>query len=216
MRIAGWICLILGLFSFLGAAEKEESVIGSLLIIGLGAFLLYKTNERHGELKQQNQETILKEAIKNNKMAQYDDQYRRLSLKLQPEPQKESLAEIQSQLTLEQREAAMCLISFFGGFNNNMDDDAPMTIFKQAGAFFGIATSPAATARIMQKFPNADILIDTVLTIRPTKAKEFLLLTCYDLIKPTRNSDAFEILYNIANDMGYSKTRFENLINAYK
>ena len=130
--------------------------------------------------------------------------------------QLESLEDIQAQLTLQQREAAMCLISFFGGYNINLMDDAPILLFKQSAIFFGLPDSPVVLSKIMLKYTDADTLVDIVLTIKPIKAKEFLLLTCYDLFKSSGKPEAYDLLFNIANDLGYDKTRFEQLIRRYQ
>ena len=45
--------------------------------------------------------------------------------------------------------------------------------------------------------------------------KEFLLLTCHDLTKMSGKVEAYELLYNIANEMGYNKDRFNALIEQY-
>ncbi|MDE6021483.1 MAG: hypothetical protein K2H01_10885, partial [Ruminococcus sp.] len=118
MRTAGWICLVIGALSFLGAALKGNSVFGPLFWIGLGAFLLYRVNNKEDEREKeptkpdqqskemiQVQESITKSVpeFKQNKTPEL------------PNQQLETLEDIQAQLTLQQREAAMCLISFFGG-----------------------------------------------------------------------------------------------------
>lgn len=68
----------------------------------------------------------------------------------------------------------------------------------------------------MAKYSDADTLVDIVLTIKFKKAKEFLLLTCHDLIKESGNNKADFLLSNIVYDMGYDKRSFEVLINQYK
>lgn len=218
MRTAGWICLIIGVLSFFGAAFKGNSVFGPLFWISLGAFLLYIASnkeqkndnrslesEKTANEKAKIQEGIIKPIPENNQEGNNTI----------PNQQLESLENIQNQLTLQQREAAMCLISFFGGYNNFMDD-TPLIIFKQSANFFGLTNSPSELSKIMSKYTDADTLVDIVLTIKPIKAKEFLLLTCYDLIKSSGKSEAFDLLFNIANDMGYNKTRLSNLIDSYQ
>lgn len=219
MKTAGWICLVFGVLGFLGAAVKGHSVFAPLFWIGLGAFLLYRVNNREGEQemkhteidhrsneKTQAQESVIMSVPETNQN----------DIQKQPNQQLESLEDIQAQLTLQQREAAMCLISFFGGYNNNLMDDAPIMLFKQSAIFFGLTDSPAVLSKIMSKYTDADTLVDIVLTIKPIKAKEFLLLTCYDLIKSSGKSEAYDLLFNIANDMGYDKTRFGQLIQFYQ
>ena len=51
--------------------------------------------------------------------------------------------------------------------------------------------------------------------IKDRKSREFILLTCYDLTKMSGKSEAYEFLYNIANEMGYNKERFHQLIDQY-
>ena len=219
MRTAGWICLIIGVLSFFGAALKGNSVFGPLFWIGLGAFLLYRVNNKEDKrdkkpiklAQQSKEETHLQESI--TKSIPETTQIESTDF---PNQQLESLEDIQAQLTLQQREAAMCLISFFGGYNNNLMDDAPIMLFKQSAVFFGLPDSPAVLSKIMSKYTDADTLVDIVLTIKPIKAKEFLLLTCYDLIKSSGKPEAYDLLFNIANDMGYDKTRFEQLIRLYQ
>ena len=222
MRIAGWICLVIGVLSFFGAALKGNSVFGPVFWIGLGAFLLYRVNnkeeereKKHIKLDQQSkEETHIQENITKS-----IPETTQIESPVLPIQQLESLEDIQAQLTLQQREAAMCLISFFGGYNNNLMDDAPIMLFKQSAVFFGLPDSPVVLSKIMSKYTDADTLVDIVLTIKPIKAKEFLLLTCYDLINSSGKPEAYDllfILFNIANDMGYDKTRFEQLIRLYQ
>ena len=219
MRTAGWICLIIGVLSFFGAALKGNSVFGPLFWIGLGAFLLYRVNNKEDEREkkpikldqQSEEEKHVQECI--SKSIPDTNQIERPEF---PNQHLESLEDIQAQLTLQQREAAMCLISFFGGYNNNLMDDAPIMLFKQSAVFFGLPDSPAVLSKIMSKYTDADTIVDIVLTIKPVKAKEFLLLTCYDLIKSSDKQEAYDLLFNIANDMGYDKTRFQQLIKLYQ
>lgn len=218
MKIAGWISLVIGVLSIIAAALKGNSFFGPLFWIGLGVFLLHmvknkeESKKRSSELVQhpqnrtQAQESIIMSVPKINQN----------NIPEIPNQQMESLEDIQAQLTLQQREAAMCLISFFGGYNNNLMDDAPIMLFKQSAIFFGVSDSPVVLSKIMSKYTDADTLVDIILTIKSVKAKEFLLLTCYDLIKPSDNTEAYDLLSNIATDMGYDKTRFEQLIQLYQ
>lgn len=219
MKIAGWICLVVGLLSFLGAASKGDSVIGPSFLIGLGVYFLYRVNNKEQgsdkkPVKTQQQSKGINE--KKEDVIECIPENKQDGILNMPKSQEESIGDIQAQLILEQREAAMCLISFFGGYNNDLMDDAPIMIFKQAAVFFGIPDSPVALSKIMSKYMDADTLADIVLTIKPVKAKEFLLLTCYDLIKTSGNQEAYDLLSNIANDLGYARPRFEQLIRLYK
>ena len=64
-------------------------------------------------------------------------------------------------------------------------DDAPIMLFKESAVFL-FSDSLSVWSKIMSKYTDADTLIDLVRTIKPAKAKEYLLLTCYDLIKLSR------------------------------
>lgn len=46
MKVVGWISLILGILSFIGAFSKGHSVFGPIFFIGLGVFLLHRVSSR--------------------------------------------------------------------------------------------------------------------------------------------------------------------------
>lgn len=215
MRIAGWILLIFGGLSFLGAALKGHSVFGPLFWIALGGFLLYRANN-----KAQKEDGFANESKREDMQPQAAiPQKSKVSENIPNQsqsPQKETLEDIQSQLTIQQREAAMCLISFYGGFYDNLMDDTPRALYRQAAVFFELPSSSIAISKMMSKFPNSDILIDTILSIKQPKVKEFLLLTCYDLVKLANKSEASDIFYSMANDMGYDKAKMSKLIEQYQ
>lgn len=77
-------------------------------------------------------------------------------------------------------------------------------------------SSPTEVMQMMSKFSDADSLIDTIITIKSSKAREYLLLSCYDMIKTTHNSEAYELFFNIAKDLGYDKMNIEDLIKQYR
>lgn len=218
MRTAGWICLVIGVLSFLGAALKGNSIFGPLFWISLSAFLLYRVNNKEDKCEKKptkdQQSKDYKQVQESN--ISYVPETNQCDIPKLPNQQLESWEDIQAQLTLQQREAAMCLISLFGGYNNNLMDDTPIMLFKQSAIFFGLPDSPAALSKIMPKYTDADTLVDIVLTLRPIKAKEFLLLTCYDLIKSSGKPEAYDLLFNVANDMGYNKMKFEQLIRLHQ
>lgn len=189
----------------MGAAFKGNSVFGPLFWIALGAFLVYRANNKEAEQKEKIR--LVAESRENSTVENLPNSNHDQKL--------ESIEDIQSQLTLRQREAAMCLISFFGGFSDDINDDVPMILFRQAAKFFGLSDSPIVLSQMMSKFSDSDTLINTVITIRPVKAKEFLLLTCYDLVKSSRKPEAFDALVGIANDMGYDRAKMQRLIALY-
>lgn len=215
MRTLGWILLIFGGLSFIGAASKGHSVFGPLFFIALGGFLLYRANNKDqkedgpvNESKRQDIEPQV-EILHNSKVSESTPNQNQFI-------QKETLEDIQSQLTIEQREAAMCMISFFGGFNDNLMDDTPMVLYRQAAAFFGLPSSSIAISKMMSKYPNSDILIDTILSIKQPKVKEFLILTCFDLVKLAKKPDAYDIFIGMANDLGYDRAKISKLIELYQ
>lgn len=214
MKTAGWICLVIGALSFFGAVLMGNSAFGPLFWIGLGVFLLYRANNKGHESEKKT--VAVNQCSKNTRIQESHIESDPTYNHDIPNQQSERLEDIQAQLTLQQREAAMCLISFFGGYNSNLMGYGPIMLFNQSAIFFGLPDSPAALWKIMSKYTDADTLVDIVLTIKPIKAKEFLLLTCYDLIKSSGKSEAYDLLFNIANDMGYDKAKFEQLIRIYQ
>jgi hypothetical protein len=119
-------------------------------------------------------------------------------------------------VTFEQKEAALCLIAFFAGYNDDiMTNDAAYMISYQSAIFFGIGNYKETLTAALPKYQDADKLIDTVLTIKDRKSREFILLTCYDLTKMSGKSEAYDFLYNIANEMGYNREKLHKLIDQY-
>lgn len=213
MKIAGWICLIFGLLSFIGAASKGHSVFGPCFFIALGSFFLYRVNNRSLD-KNETTPKINNTEANNSSSTKYH--YIICGEESEQATTKESLEDIQSQLTLNQKEAALCLIAFFGGFNNNIEDQVTLRIFRQAAQFFGLSTSSMELSQIMSKHSNADELIDTVITIPLRAAKDFLILSCYDIIKTSVHPESFEVLTNIVNEMGYTSEELNKLLDKYQ
>ena len=123
-------------------------------------------------------------------------------------------------MTMAQKEAAMCLISYFGGYNDNIETDAEINqmvymLSYQASIYFGIKNFPEMLPGAMQRNSDPDKMIDTVMTIVDRQYKEFLLLSCYDLAKMSGKAEAYDLLYNIANEMGYNRDHFNSLIKQY-
>ena len=207
MKKAGWIIIVFGTLAFIGAASKGHSVFGPLFWIGLGGALVYLKKEKDENRDKEHVESknVIQE---NNKATQgvYDD--------YSIEDTSES-GYVQP-LSFEQKEASLCLIGFFAGYNDDiMTNDVAYMVACQSATFFGIDNYKGTLMEAMPKFNDPDILIDTVLTIKDKKTKEFLLLSCYDLAKMSDKEEAYELLYNIANDMGYNRERLTKLINQY-
>ena len=201
MKKLGWILIVFGVLSFLGAASKEHSVIGPLFCIGIGGTMFYLKREK----------TEARAVVKNKT----DNEAIDVSQEQNDNHSAETLYS-EVTMTFEQKEAALCLIAFFAGYNDDvMSNDAAYLISRQSAVFYGIENYERTLATAMRKFNDADRLIDMVLTIKEKKAKEFLLLSCYDLTKMSEKNEAYEILYCIANDMGYNKERLNLLIKQY-
>ncbi len=202
MKTAGWIFVVIGVLAFLGAASKGDSVFGPLFWIGIGIVLLYLKRER----EENNKEKIIAETITPKKTE---------TLKVE---EKSEVIDVEqnSPVTFEQKEAALCLIAFFAGYNEDiMTNDAAYMISSQSAIFFGIGNYKETLTAALPKYQDADKLIDTVLTIKDKESKEFILLTCYDLTKMSGKAEAYEFLYNIAYEMGYNRDKLKNLVDQF-
>ena len=203
MKIAGWIFVVIGVLAFLGAASKGDSVFGPLFWIGIGIVLLYLKRER----EENNIENSIAEAATPKKTE---------TLKVEEKKSEEIDVEQNYPVTFEQKEAALCLIAFFAGYNDDiMTNDAAYKISSQSAIFFGIGNYKDTLTAALPKYQDADKLIDTVLTIKDRNSKEFVLLTCYDFAKMSGKSEAYEFLYNIANEMGYKRDKLNNLVDQF-
>lgn len=220
MKTAGWVILIIAVLSFMGAALKGHSVFGPCFWIAVGAYLLYRANN-----KEEKEEVLTKSEttasptnthIKATPNVKESPKTVVAKEKLQEEKEMETIGEIQSQMTLKQREAAMCMVALFGGYADKMPREAMTFISSQAATFFGIPFNEAAMSGMLSRYSDADKMIDTVITIKPRKAKEFLLLTCHDFAANSSNNEASFLLENIAADMGYDKLQFRQLVKTYK
>lgn len=207
MKKAGWIIIVFGTLAFIGAASKGHSVFGPLFWIGLGGVLIY--------LKKEKDETRDKEPAESKSVIQENNKTTR---DMYDDYSIEDTSELEHELPLssEQKEASLCLIAFFAGYNDDiMSNDMAYMVACQSATFFGIDNYKETLVEAMPKFNDPDILIDTVLTIKDKKTKEFLLLSCYDLAKMSDKEEAYELLYNIAYDMGYNRDSLTSLIKQY-
>ena len=203
MKTAGWIFIVIGVLAFLGAASKGHSVFGPLFWIGIGSVLIY--------LKREKEET-------NEKRTAVEPTAPKQPEKPQLEEEKAKTKNVEqfTPVTFEQKEAALCLIAFFAGYNDDLTTDgSAYMVSYQSAIFFGIGNYKETLTAALPKYQDADKLIDTVLTIKDRKSREFILLTCYDLTKMSGKAEAFEFLYNIANEMGYDKEKLHKLIDQY-
>ncbi len=208
----------MGILAFFGAALKGNSVFGPCFWIALGGYLLYRANNKENEEESAKKtemtdsvaQTLIKETIPKKEYPK--------TVEAQDKPQEakepETLAEIQSQLTLQQREAAMCMVALFGGYANKMPQDAITYVSSQAAIFFGIPFNEATISSMLARHSDADKMINTVITIKSLKTKEFLLLTCHDFVNHSSNGKAQFLLENIAADMGYDNLQFRQLVGS--
>jgi hypothetical protein len=201
MKTAGWILIVIGALAFIGAASKGDSVFGPLFWIGIGGALLYLKKEKEENAKEQNDFMTPKHA---EKIADKENQ-------VVVEDKEQSVS-----ITFEQKEAALCLIAFFAGYNDDIkSNDAAYMVSYQSAIWFGIENYKETLTTALPKYQDADKIIDTVLAIKDRRSREFILLTCYDLTKMSGKAEACEFLYNIANEMGYDKERLHKLIDQY-
>lgn len=203
MKTAGWIFIVIGVLAFLGAASKGNSVFGPLFWIGLGGTLIY--------LKREKEETSNeKKVVVAPKPEPHD------TPQVKEDKPVQNYQEQNAPVTFEQKEAALCLIAFFAGYNDDLSTNGDAyKLSYQSAIFFGIGNYEETLTQALPKYQDADKLIDMVLTIKERRSKEFILLTCYDLSKISGKSEAYEFLYNIADEMGYNKEKFHKLIDLY-
>ncbi len=207
MKTFGWILIVFGALAFIGAASKGDSVFGPLFWMGLGGALIYLKREREEKGEVNVNEKAVTVPISQNRKDE----------PLAHEAEKDNgIVEHGTPVTFAQKEAALCLVAFFAGYNDDiMGNDAAFMISYQAAIFFGIEDYQAFLTTALPKYQDADKMINTVLTIKDQKSKQFILLTCYDLTKMSGKAEAYEFLYNVANEMGYNKLALLNLIKQY-
>ncbi|MBQ7773668.1 MAG: hypothetical protein IJ383_06345 [Bacteroidales bacterium] len=156
MKTAGWIFLILGIVSFLGAAIGSSSVFGPCFWIALGAFLIYRGKEKEKEKAKENQDK--KEAVIPDRQivqpvtdrAMHDD----------------APIDATELLTSNQKECAFCLIMFFAGFNNYNEKIA--FIIHNSAAYYSLDASQISIQDLMNKHKDPDKIIDTVIRCKDT------------------------------------------------
>ena len=220
MKTAGWIILVIGIFAFFGAALKGNSVFGPCFWIALGGYLLYRANNKEEKEEASTKPKITDYPTPTPVKSATEIKESPKTVVAQEKPlevkEPETIEEIQSQLTLQQREAAMCMVALFGGYANKMPQEAMTFISSQAATFFGIPFNEAYISSMLAKNSDSDAMIDTVVSIKSRKAKEFLLLTCHDFSANSSSDEARFLLENIAADMGYDKLKLRQLVSAYR
>ena len=203
MKTAGWIFIVIGALAFLGAASKGHSVFGPLFWIGIGSVLIYLKREKEVT----NAEKTIVKPIEPKQPEK---------TQVREEKAETNNVEQCALVTFEQKEAALCLIAFFAGYNDDLTTDgSAYMVSYQSAIWFGIGNYKETLTAALPKYQDADKLNDTVLTVKDRKSREFILLTCYDLTKMSGKAEAYEFLYNIASEMGYDKEKLHKLIDQY-
>lgn len=200
MKTAGKIILAFAILSFFGAAMKGHSVFGPCFWIAVGAFLLYRGSN--------------KEETDNTNVCQAS------SIPTTEEPHipstPEHIGSIHNDLSQKQKEAILCMISFFAGFDEGIAySEQTELILKQACVFTGLPFTKQNMERILSQNDNGEKIVDTVRSIQNTKAKEFLVLSCYDLSKQAYNSEVINFVYKLGTDIGFNKPYIDRLIQLY-
>ena len=121
MRVFGIICIVLGSLSFLGALIGGHSVFGPVFWLALGIALVIIANQ-----KKDNNRRVDKQPSINGKQHSASN--------VPPLPNKVDNTRINAvvkvpttvktnipvPMTTKQKEAAICLISYFGGYNDDI------------------------------------------------------------------------------------------------
>ena len=199
MKTAGWIFLILGIVSFLGAAIGSSSVFGPCFWIALGAFLIYRGEEKAKE-NQDKKETVTPDRQIAQPVTDRTTQH-------------DVPIDATEPPTSNQKECAFCLIMFFAGFNDYSEKIA--FIIHNSTTYYSLDSSETSIQTLMSKHKDPDKIIDTVISINDIKTKEYTLLSCYDLAKMSGRADAVELLVRIAKDWGCSREQLHRLIEEY-
>lgn len=222
MKGFGKFCIWLGALSLIGALIGGHSAFGPLFWLALGIALLFIAKQKEDvNRKVDNQSTSLSAPV--SQPANEPQQQARIETADKSKSVDSTVAPSNTSkdipMTTKQKEAAICLVSFFGGYNDlETNDEANQIVFElscQVANYFGIQDFPAMLPGAMKRNSDPNKIIDTVMTIQDRQYRECLLLTCYDLAKMSRNMEALELIFNIANDMGYNEERFNSLIKQY-
>ena len=222
MKGFGKFCIWLGALSLIGALIGGHSAFGPLFWLALGIALLFIAKQKEDvNRKVDNQSTSLSAPV--SQPANEPQQQARIETAVKSLPVESKVAPSNTSkdipMTTKQKEAAICLVSFFGGYNDlETNDEANQIVFElscQVANYFGIHDFPAMLPGAMKRNSDPNKIIDTVMTIQDRQYRECLLLTCYDLAKMSMNPEAMELIFNIANDMGYNEERFRSLIRQY-
>ena len=150
MKTAGWILIVIGVLAFLGAASKGHSVFGPLFWIGIGSVLIYLKREKEVT----NAEKTIVKPIEPK-------QPERTQVRV--EKAETNNVEQCALVTFEQKEAALCLIAFFAGYNDDLTTDgSAYMVSYQSAIFFGIGNYKETLTAALPKYQDADKLIKSI------------------------------------------------------
>ena len=222
MKGFGKFCIWLGALSLIGALIGGHSAFGPAFWLALGLALVFFAKQKEDVNRKMDKQTTNPSASATQPVKEIQQQIRiETAVKSQPVESKVAPSNTSKDIpmTTKQKEAAICLVSFFGGYNDlETNDEANQIVFElscQVANYFGIQDFPAMLPGAMKRNSDPNKIIDTVMTIQDRQYRECILLTCYDLAKMSRNMEALELIFNIANDMGYNEERFNSLIKQY-
>ena len=222
MKGFGKFCIWLGALSLIGALIGGHSAFGPAFWLALGLALVFFAKQKEDVNRKMDKQTTNPSASATQPVKEIQQQIRiETAVKSQPVESKVAPSNTSKDIpmTTKQKETAICLVSFFGGYNDlETNDEANQIVFElscQVANYFGIQDFPAMLPGAMKRNSDPNKIIDTVMTIQDRQYRECLLLTCYDLAKMSRNMEALELIFNIANDMGYNEERFNSLIKQY-
>lgn len=222
MKGFGKFCIWLGALSLIGALIGGHSAFGPAFWLALGLALVFFAKQKEDVNRKMDKQTTNPSASATQPVKEIQQQIRiETAVKSQPVESKVAPSNTSKDIpmTTKQKEAAICLVSFFGGYNDlETNDEANQIVFElscQVANYFGIQDFPAMLPGAMKRNSDPNKIIDTVMTIQDRQYRECLLLTCYDLAKMSMNLEAMELIFNIANDMGYNNDRFNSLIKQY-
>lgn len=223
MKNFGIFCIVLGGLSLLGALMAGHNAFGPLFWLALGIALVIiakqkednklqtSTTTRPQTIEPSSTTTDNSAALSTNNASSSQSNSIKAKLEIQT-----IISDDDEPLTWEQKQAAICLISFFAGYNDDVEtNDAIYQLTSHAAQYLEIPNYPEMLPDAMKKNQEPNKMMDRVMNIKDRKSKECTLLVCYDLTKMSGNDEAYEILFNIANEMGYNRERFQSLIRQY-
>lgn len=224
MKNFGIFCIGLGGLSLLGALMAGHNAFGPLFWLALGIALVIIAKQKE-ENKRQTSTTSKSQTIEpssitanpaaismNDTSSSHSDND---NIMAQPVIQT-IVSDDDVPLTWEQKEAAICLISFFAGYNDDVEtNDVIYQLTSYAAQYLEIPNYPEMLPDAMRKNQEPNKMMNRVMTIMDRKSKECTLLVCYDLTKMSGKEEAYEILFNLAREMGYNRERFLSLVRQY-